>query len=447
MKKRLVAVILCLFVLASSFTAAAYAPSDFAVEAEGAMLVNLDTGYVIYEKNADKKLYPASLTKLMTALLLYENTKDLDAETVTVSKHALDLLIGTGSSLGGLKAGETLTVRQMLYVLLLSSANDGANAIAEHVAGDISSFVKLMNDRAKELGMTNTSYANAHGLHNENHYTTVRDMYILTQKFLSIPLLKEISYTCEYTLPATNKSGERSYHTTNLLMLENGGLCTAEKYKGQPYYYEYAHGVKTGYTDPAGRCLISTATKNGITYLCILMKSTVYGTHGKVRLEFGDSKALYEWAFNGFSGKAVATPDNAVESLPVKYGKGADTVPACPKDTLEAVLPNDADPKLLKYDICWISGVSDGLTAPIKRGTALGTCDISYDGELLGTVELVAGTDISRNELEYIVNSAAFRITVTVILVIVGLFFVWCLIAGAIRRNKRKKRASKINKG
>ena len=194
MFKKLFCVLLC---LTFSFliilpSASAYTPTNFDIDAEGALLINTDTGNIIYTKNADKRLYPASLTKLMTALVLYENTEDIDSETITVSQYAINSLQGTDSSVGGLKVGEVLTVRQMLYVLLLSSANDGANAIAEHVSGSIEDFCKKMNDKAAALGMTNTHYVNAHGLHDDEHYTTVNDMYKLTTAFLAVDILRDI---------------------------------------------------------------------------------------------------------------------------------------------------------------------------------------------------------------------------------------------------------------
>ncbi len=451
MLKKIFCVLFCVIITVSLAVLPAYAfvPTNFEVEAEGVLLVNYDTDDVLYSKNADKKLYPASLTKLMTALLLYENVSHLDAEKLTVSKNALRLLQGTDSSVGGLKEGEEVTARQMLYILLLSSANDGANVIAEHVGGSIDGFVSMMNARAAELGMTSTHYMNAHGLHHAEHYTTVNDMYILTKKFLSVPLLKEVVFTKKYEMPATNKSDKRTYTTTNFLLLNNGQKCTAEKYKNEPYYYKYANGVKTGYTDPAGRCLISTATKNGMTYVCILMNSPVYegnNKRNKIRVEFGDTKALYEWAFNEFEYKTVLRGGDIIGEVPVKLSQDIDYVSVAPEQSLSAVVPKVADSSTISTQIRWYK---ESYEAPIKKGDVVGECDVIYAGEVLGTVKLVATQDVKRSGVKYvmegtknvfntIITSPLFYIFTGIIVLGIVIFIITCVVINSPRHRKRR---------
>ena len=428
MFKKIIAILL---IITSCFgmllgAASAYVPSNFEISAEGALLANYDTGDIIYSKNADKKLYPASLTKLMTALLLYENTSDLDAEMLTVSEYALNILLGTDSSVGGLIEGETLTARQMLYVLLLKSGNDSANVIAEHVAGNIASFVEKMNKRAQELGMTSTHFANAHGLHDTEHYTTPNDMLRLTRYVLSIDTLKEICYTSKYKLPATNKSGPRSLNSTNLLLLNDGQKCTHEMYKNQPYYYRYAHGVKTGYTDAAGRCLISTASKNGYTYICIVMNCPVYDE----------------------SGKKISA---IVAEAPVKMSWDTDFVSATVQEDVSAIVPKASDASTLNIKVRWDK---ESFSAPIKKGDRLGECDIIYAGENLGTATLVASSDVKRNGVLFVMESiknftvtvfgsAVFWIIFAVIVVLVAGFFIVCMIINAPTYRRKKRRRKK----
>ena len=449
MIKRIFCVIICIIISASAFTlsASAFVPTNFDIDAEGALLINIDTENILYQKNADTKLYPASLTKLMTALLLYEHSLDIDNEIITVSEHALSILQGTDSSVGGLKAGEMLTVRQMLYVLLLSSANDGANAIAEHVGGDISSFVAMMNEKASELGMVNTHFNNAHGLHDPEHYTTVNDMYTLTKAFLSVDVLKEISFTTKYTLAATNLSKERNYTTTNLLLLNNGQKCTADKYQGEAYYYKYANGLKTGYTDHAGRCLISTASKNGYNYLCIIMNSPVYDSKGnKIRIEFGDTKKLYEWAFNDFEYKTVLNSGEIICEVPVELAWDTDYVSACPSEGISAIVPKIADSSTISTRV---SLYKNSFDAPIKKGSVLGECDILYAGDVLGTVTLVASQDIERSTIMYVgrgiknffttvFSSVPFLISVGVIVLAVVIFIITCIVINSPKHRKRR---------
>ncbi len=430
-------------------SASAYTPTNFEIDAEGALLVNMDTGDILYSKNADKRLYPASLTKLMTALVLYENTRDLDNEIITVSEYAINSLQGTDSSVGGLKVGEQLTVRQMLYVLLLSSANDGANAIAEHVSGDIESFCAKMNERAQALGMTDTHYVNAHGLHDADHYTTPADMYKLTSVFLSVPDLKEVCYATKYKLEKTNKSPSRSFTTTNFLLLNNNEKCTAEKYKGQAYYYKYAKGVKTGYTDPAGRCLVTTASKNGYNYMCILMKSPVYNENGKkIRVEFGDTKALYEWAFNEFEYKNILNTDEIIGEAPVDLAWDTDYVSVIPSKSLSVIVPKIADSSTISTEIRWYKEIYD---APIKKGDVLGECNLVYAGETLGTVTLIASQDVERSGLmsfgreakaiaSAVFGSPWFWLTVCIIVLAICIFIIVLIIMNSPKRRRKKRR-------
>lgn len=425
----------------------AYTPTNFEIDAEGAMLVNMDTGDVLYQKNIDQKLYPASLTKLMTALVLYENTTDIDSETITVSEYAIKSLEGTDSSTGGLKVGEVLTIRQMLYVLLMSSANEGANAIAEHVSGSIEGFCEKMNQKASALGMVGTHYANAHGLHDPEHYTTVSDMYKLTTAILSVDVLREVVYTTKYKLEATNKNKSRTITTTNFLLLNNNEKCTAEKYKGQVYYYKYAKGVKTGYTDAAGRCLITTASKNGYNYMCILMNSPVYENGKKIRIEFGDTKALYEWAFNEFEYKTVLNTDEILGEVPVSLAWDTDYVSVVPEKSLSAIVPKVADSSTVSYDITWYK---ENYKAPIKKGDVLGECRVVYAGETLGTVTLVSSQEIERSTLMYIghvlgnffsaiFSHWAFYLILGIILVLVIVFVISLFILNSPKHKRKKK--------
>ena len=297
--------------------------------------------------------------------------------------------------------------------------------------------------------MTGTHFANAHGLNDPDHYTTAGDMALLTKKFLSVDVLKEVCYTTKYKLPATNLSKERTYTTTNLLMLNNGQKCNAEKYKNQPYYYKYAQGVKTGYTDPAGRCLISTATKNGYTYMCVLMNSPVYdGVGNKIRIEFGDTKALYEWAFNDFEYKTVLNGGDIIGEAPVDLSWDTDFVSVSPSESLSAVVPKVADTSTVSVDIHWYK---ESFDAPIKKGDILGECDVSYAGEKLGTVTLAATKDVERSSIMYaargtkrffakLFRSIPFLIVVAVLLIAIAVFIIICVVINSPKNKKKRRR-------
>ena len=433
--------ILILFIGVFSFNSYAFTPTDFEVRAESALLVSLDNGQVLYEKAADEKRYPASLTKIMTALILIENTKDLKTEKITVSKNAIECLLGTGSSLGGLKEGEVVTAEQMLYILLMSSANEGAEAIAEHYGGNREGFVKLMNDKAAALGMKNTHFVNPHGLYDENHYTTVNDMYKLVVEALKHPIFEEVVCCRRYDLAATNKNPARTLTTTNLLML----AIYPE------YYYKYAKGIKTGYTDEAGRCLISTAVKDGYSYLCILMKSTVYDSNNNyVRYEFPDSAKLYEWAFNDFEYKTLVTKDKIVGEAKVELSLDTDYVSYVPETAFASIIPSGVDESTVTFNT---ELNSDAFEAPIKKGELLGKTDIIIANEKIGEVNVVAADTVERSMILYIwkiikdiFSSTAMKVVGLFLVSVVFIFVIICFIINNKKKKRRIKKYKRITK-
>ncbi len=443
MKKSFLAFFLILILAFSVFCVpvGAYQLSGFEVRAEGVLLASLDTGDILYTKNADKKLYPASLTKIMTALLVIEKTSDLDSEIITISESSIKALEGTDSSIGGLKAGEQITARQALYFLLMSSANECANAIAEHYGGSIYDFVGMMNTRADELGMTDTHFANAHGLHDVEHYTTVNDIYTLVKHALSFDVFKEVTSTTRYKMPATNMQQARTLVTTNFLQDKNNAMASS-------YYYKYASGVKTGYTDEAGRCLVSTASKDGYNYVCILMKSTVYdAARNKVRYEFPDSIALYDWAFKNFEYKTVVDAETPVAEAKVELCWDNDHVSLLLEGGLSAILPKEADSSTVQIKA---NPYKDSFDAPIKKGEVLGTADIVYAGETLGTVNLVAADSREANfvlkALRWLKNaftSTAFKLIVAIIVLIIVGFILTVVFMNRGRKKRKRRRGYK----
>ena len=243
---------------------------------QAAILYDVDTGEILYEKDADKKMYPASLTKIMTTLLACERGK-LD-EQLTFSENCK--AVPYDSSVYGVRIGETVTVRDSLYMLMLVSANDVGVGIAEHISGTEAEFAKLMTKRAKELGANNTSFANAHGYHHENHYTTARDLMFITLAGLKNEDFVDVWQALEYTVPATNKVA-RATEIKNIHRMLRSDMSQ---------YYRYAIGGKTGFTDDAGRCSVTTAKKNGRTLLCVVLKSDKAN-------QYKDAELLFEYGF------------------------------------------------------------------------------------------------------------------------------------------------------
>ncbi len=436
MVKKLFCILFCFFIIFSSaFTVSAYTPSDFTVAAEGVLFANFDTDTIIYEKNSDKRLYPASLTKIMTAAVVLDECADPKNTKVTVNEGALLPLLGTGSSVFNLVEGEELSALDLLYITLVHSANDAANALALHFGGgSISDFISKMNQKATDLGMANSHFVNAHGLHNENHYTTPKDMYILTKYMLKNELFKEIVGTVRYTVPENNKSKSRIAVSTIYLQDPNA--------PNQDYYYPYASGVKTGYTDEAGKCLISTATKNGTTYICVLMNSPVYNSAGGAAgFQFTDSKALYMWAYDTFEYREVYNSSTPVGECPVELGKDADHVPVVLENPVNAILPKDADNSTVKIELDFSSAPA---TAPIKSGQQLGVATVKYGGEELATVKVVAMTDVEKSNalafVKFFTDLFSSNVFITIIIIIVVLILAFIIYCAWLNRRRKKRR-------
>ncbi len=431
MVKRLISIFLIFAALfVPVLPVSAYEPTSFEVTANAAMLVSLDNGEVLYSKNVDEKVYPASITKIMTAVIALENIDDLDNTMMTVSQNAIDLLYGTDSSTFGLKPGEQMSARNMIYTMLIHSANESANVIAEHVAGSIGAFVGMMNEKAKELGMQNTHFMNAHGLHSSEHYTTVSDLYKLVKYAMDIPLFMEICTTKSYIIPPTNKCDrERTITSTNLLMQASSG-----------YYYQYASGIKTGYTDPAGRCLISTASKDGYSYLSIVMGCPVKDESGKmIRDDMTVTSSLFKWAFSDFEYRKVISAAEPAGGISVDYSWSTDYIQLYPQNDCYATIPKSADISTVKTVV---TTDSDKVGAPVNKGDVLGKCEVYLAEEKIAEVPLVAGDNVKRSAILYIISGIKEVSTITWfrILAIIILILVLCLIVlRTIQKSRRRQ--------
>lgn len=351
-------------------------PTDFTIDAGAYALIELKSNTIIYSKELDMKRYPASLTKIMTCMLAieYGNMQDI----LTVSATALDNLSEFGSS-AGLVEGEEISLENMLYCIMLWSANEGCNVIGEYISQDVASFVDLMNETAKALGMENTHFANTHGLHNENHYTTVRDMTILTRWAWQNETFRRFATATTYEVPATNKSPARVLHTTNYL--------TATDVDSR-YYYSLASGIKTGFTTPAGGCLVSTATDGDAEYLSIVMGCDLISNAEDMR--FIETKRLFRHAFDTYSFVQVLTNSTMLGQPEVKNAAGRDNVVVHAKDDAIVLLPKEFDPQ----DIIVKLRYQGELTAPLQAGDTVGSVSVVYQGVELAVSDLVTLTDV-----------------------------------------------------
>ncbi len=278
------------FITCFSFVFASSSPN---INAKSAIAMDADSSIVLYNKDMDTQIYPASTTKILTAILAIENLS-LD-KNVVVSKTAIS--IPWDSSSVYLQEGEIISINDLLYCLLLNSGNDAANVLAEAVSGDIATFVELMNAKAKELGCAGTHFNNAHGYSDDNHYTTALDMAKIFSYCIKNETFTKIISTKSYIVDETNKTNEKRYlSNTNRLILQKEDSIYAR-------YYEYCIGGKTGYTDEAGRTLITFAKKDNKTVIVAVFGAS---SSGSVDVRYTDAINLFEYSFNNFSKKTIA---------------------------------------------------------------------------------------------------------------------------------------------
>ena len=265
-------------------------PAVSSIYAESAILMEASTGTILYDKECNKKMYPASITKIMTALLTIEHCS-LD-ETVTFSENAINSLSYDDANIA-CQVGEKMSVKDCLYALMLSSANEVATALGEHIAGSVSKFADMMNERAKQAGAKNTHFVNANGLHDTNHYVTAYDMAMITRAAAKYPLFNEIVNSTTYTIKKNNKRKESvlSYQRHKMVWPTSG------------YYYDGIIGGKTGYTDQSGTTLVTYAKRNGMTIIAVVLKSNGNNV-------YTDTKLLLDYGFNNFNLVNVSKNDS-----------------------------------------------------------------------------------------------------------------------------------------
>ena len=326
-KRRTVITILLTAMLLCLFAPAAAALDDPQADSSYAVMLVAEKGSsetVLYAKNADEPLYPASLTKVMTVLLAVEAVEagTVKLTDMVTAQDDLYFDLTPDSSSVYMSIGETMSLENLLYCAMVASANEACNVIAEYISGSVGEFVEQMNRRAGELGCENTHFVNTHGLQDAEHYTTARDFARILREASTHELIMEISNTVKYTVPDTNMSAERKLENTNSLINPTNPL-----YPGD-YGYEYAKGVKTGHTSDAGYCLATTAEKDGVQLLAVIMKADAYqlddGTwyYG----HFADAKTLFNWAFDNFSYQEIVKSTEIITDMPVAMGADAQTV-------------------------------------------------------------------------------------------------------------------------
>ena len=372
-------ILICSFIYVSANSLPeTYAPS--------CLLMEESSGKILYSKNANSVMYPASTTKMMTAILTIENCNLSDIATVS---HNAVFSIPDGYSTASLVEGEELTIEQLLNVLLIPSANDAAVVLAEHIAGSVESFSEMMNNKATEIGCRNTHFVNPSGIHDENHYSTAYDLALIGRYAMQLPTFRSIVSKTRYSLPITNKydKEDRIFNTTNDLLKPN--------YTDSPtnYYYKYATGAKTGYTDPAGHCIVATATKDNLSLIAVVLNDDF--TEENISQRPIDCKTLFEYGFNNYSIISIANKGEVGHTINIINATSETaSLDLLYSEDLSVFVPNGFDVSSVTPNI----KLTQGLFAPISEGTILGSISYDIDGTNY-SCNLIASHTVYSNNL------------------------------------------------
>ncbi len=442
-KNKILPFLISICLLFSLFAPAASALDDPPLHsAKAVVLADMDSGRLLFEMNKDEQRSPASLTKIMTVLLAVEALErgevSLD-EMVTAQADCLEGL-NTDSSTSGIQPGEIISYQDLLYCAMVHSANEACNILAHRVSGSVPAFVELMNRRAAELGCTNTHFSDPNGLSNENHYTTAYEMYLITREALEHPLFAEICNTRGYDMAATNLSQARSFANSN-------ALITADSEYGSSYVYPAAAGVKTGFTQLAGYCLVSTAEKDGVRLLAVVMGCDGWLNAGIDEYEnFTDSIRLYNWAFENFSYRQAVSSLSTVTRVEVENAVETDAYASLrPQNDVTLLLPKDLNLGAVELSP---TIYTEKLVAPIEAGTVLGRAEILIDGRSYGSVDLVNALKVELSRREFVTQrvhqtfSSPWIIVLIVVLAILAIGYLTLVLRYRAQRRKylRRKR-------
>lgn len=418
-------VIISLTVFCVPFTAkaATYTP-NVKIYADAYMLISLDDDShpVVAEKNADKRKYPASLTKIVTTMVTLNKVQNL-SQTTTVSKSAIEALYGTGAQVAGLKIGQIITIEELLYLTMVHSACDACQVLAEFVSGSVPAFVEEMNNWVKSLGCKDTNFVNPDGLHDPNHYTTPSDMAKITLAAMKNEIFNKISSTQQY------KFGKLNFIHTNYML---------DKFH-VTYYYPYAQGIKTGSTEQAGYCVITKASKGGYNYLAIVMDSPIEVLDGiKTKCSFIDAKSLFDWAFDSLKYTTVVRKNDIAYELPVNNGKDADTVQLVVKDDVTTLVPSTLDPSNVIIEPV---DPPESLDAPVTKDDFVCKANVIFGEKTIVTVDLVAAKTVELSTFLKILNALKKFFTNKIVLAVLGVIVLLAIlyIVTFVRRLRRDK--------
>lgn len=423
MKKRFFIVILLIITLFNLYTLS-FADStipnpDFQIYSSGSVLMDASTGKVLIQKDMNKQLYPASTTKILTAIIAIEKL-DLSS-TLTASRSAV-MAIPSGYSNAGIKVGESLNVNDLLEMFLIHSANEVGYIFAEEISGNIENFANLMNQKATELGCINTHFTNPSGIHDINHYSTAYDMALIARYCMKNETFRNIVNKKSCKFSATDLYPEERYFKNTNSLLDPSNR----------YYYEYAIGIKTGFTTQAKNCLIAGAQKNGIELIAVMLgaEATENGQSGR----YIDAKNLFDFGFENYKVKQFLQEGTKITEIKIKNAtKETQTLNLLAKTSLSATFESSFNISSLNPSI----KIEENITAPIAKDKILGKISYDIDGITYET-DLIAENDVIKsNILETIIQI----LSAIIILILIAEFFSHT----KKKKNNNKKKLRKNN--
>ncbi len=399
------------------------APSTPNISSEAAIVIDANTGKILFEKNINKKLAPASTTKIMTGILAIE-MGDLSKNVIIDKETPLGII---GSHIA-LEPGEILTFEDLLYALLIQSANDSAKAIAINLSGSVEEFAKLMNKKAKELGAKNTHFVNPHGLDEENHFSTAYDLAIIAKYAMKNDTFRNIVNNYKYKIEKTNKKDVPRYlKSQNKLMYSNEEINVDGNYI--PIKYSGANGIKTGFTDNARYCLVSSAKRGEQELIAVVLKAS------NMKALYTDTHNLLNFGFDNFYTNKIAYERQFIKNVKVENGDKAFVTTVIDKN-LSAIIPKGTNSNIeTKLNL------PDKLKAPIPKGRVIGNIEYLIDGKTLGTANIIAAIEVNQKPLPAVIDSKSnnFILKKWWSWPIV-LFLIWRSYISVRRYKKRKKR-------
>ena len=412
------------------------------VQSESAILMNMDIGEIVYEKNADMTEMPGALVQIMTAVIVLENCEDLTAVRITAPEDMYDIFdqdeYPEDLRRANIEAGDTLTAEDLLHAMMLTSSIEAAYMLAQHFGGSQDQFTDMMNAKAEQLGMTNTRFLNGTGLYRARQVSTARDMMTLLSYAMQVPRFEAIACANAYTpagAAAAGKTAEWSWQHSNLMVDESSD-----------YYCNGVHGIKTGNTQEGGRCIACKGARDGNNYLLVCMNAPMEDLEGNNRFyHLEDAKAILEWAFEHLTFKDILAANTQLGEVKVNNAEAENYVIVKPTKGYSCIWCDTTDLTSVQQIADWV----DEVDAPVKAGDKLGTVTLKLSGETLAVIDVVAATSVERSFWKYnlaeipgFFRSKYLKNTWVLAIVLSVIYIAACIFFAFRYHEERKQRAA-----